>query len=149
MLMIHKAEIVQKFSFISYLKGGLEMHLMVAIDFTGSNQNPQNRNSLHYSGPPHFESQYMKVIKSVGRVLAPYDTDGDIHAYGFGANLDPNGKNVSHCFNLSLDPQKAEVDGIEGLSQAYLKCLDSVQLYGPTYFSEIIEHAAVNSMEVC
>ena len=147
-LLIEEAEIQQKFSFISYLKGGLEMHFMVAIDFTGSNGNPQDPRSLHYSGPPHFESQYMKVIKSVGSVLAPYDADGDIHAYGFGANLDPMGKNVSHCFNLTLNPQAAEVDGIEGLSAAYLRCLDTVQLYGPTYFSEIIDHAAAHSMGV-
>merc|ERR1712154_293405 len=122
---------------------------MVAIDFTGSNGDPHDRRSLHYSGPPHFESQYMKVIKSVGTVLAPYDTDGDIHAYGFGANLEPMGKRVSHCFNLSLDPNVAEVDGIEGLQKAYTDCLSKVQLYGPTYFSEIISHAAANSSGIC
>ena len=148
-LLIFRAEIARKFSFVSYLRGGLECHLMVAIDMTGSNGDPQERSSLHYCGAPDFESQYMKVIGSVGRVLAPYDADGDIHAYGFGANLQPMGKQVSHCFNLSLDANRAEVDGIEGLQRAYAKCLEQVQLYGPTHFGEIIAHAAANSTGIC
>lgn len=43
---------------------------------------PSNPKSLHYMGAPHYESAYMKVIKSVGRVLEPYDADGAIAAYG-------------------------------------------------------------------
>ncbi len=110
---------------------------------------PRDQKSLHYMGPPQYESQYMKVIKSVGAVLAPYDADGDIAAFGVGANLNPYGKQVSHCFNVTLDPNKEEVDGIEGLVEAYKQCLNKVQLYGPTYFSEILGNAAAKSMGVC
>lgn len=148
-LLIKRVNIVKRYSFVSYLKGGLELQLLVAIDFTGSNGDPRDRNSLHYMGPPQYESQYMKVIKSVGRVLAPYDADGAIGAYGFGANLDPMGKRISHCFNLTLRPNEEEVDGIDGLCEAYTRCLNNVQLYGPTYFSEILQNAAAKASGIC
>ena len=91
----------------------------------------------------------MKVIKSVGRVLEPYDADGDIGAYGFGANLNPYGKQISHCFNLTLKDGEEEVDGIDGLCEAYKQCLTKVQLYGPTYFSEILNNVAAKSQGIC
>eukprot|EP00484_Ammonia_sp_Unknown_P019032 CAMPEP_0197029822 /NCGR_PEP_ID=MMETSP1384-20130603/9187_1 /TAXON_ID=29189 /ORGANISM="Ammonia sp." /LENGTH=636 /DNA_ID=CAMNT_0042459059 /DNA_START=16 /DNA_END=1922 /DNA_ORIENTATION=- len=148
-LFIRYSNIIKKYSFTSFLSGGLQIQLMVAIDFTGSNGDPRDEKSLHYMGPPYYESQYMKVIKSVGRVLEPYDADGQIAAYGFGANLNPYGKQISHCFNVTLDPDKEEVDGIDGLVEAYKTCLTRVQLYGPTYFAEILQNAAAKSMGVC
>jgi len=146
-LLIHKANIIKKYSLVSFLKGGLELQLMVAIDFTGSNGDPRDSKSLHFMGAPRYESAYMRVLKSVGRVLAPYDADGAIGAYGFGANLNPhgNGKRISHCFNLTLRPDAEEVDGLNGLIDAYSKCLKRVQLYGPTYFHEVLGTAAAKS----
>eukprot|EP01083_Nonionella_stella_P092710 259600_1 len=148
-IMIKYANVIKKYSFTSFLSGGLEIQMMVAIDFTGSNGDPRDSRSLHYMGPPNYESQYMKVIKSVGRVLEPYDADGAIAAFGFGANLNPYGKQISHCFNITLQPNKEEVDGIDGLIAAYQQCLGKVQLYGPTYFSEILSNAAAKSMGIC
>lgn len=49
-LIINQSNIIKKFSFVSFLKGGLELQLMVAIDFTGSNGNPKDQKSLHYMG---------------------------------------------------------------------------------------------------
>ena len=88
----------------------------------------------------------MRAIRSVGRVVEPYDSDGMIAAYGFGANINPFGnKNISHCFNLTLNAQQNEVPGIEGVLQAYQNSLNRIQLYGPTYFNEIIQTAAVSA----
>merc|ERR1712228_220980 len=148
-LLIKYANIIKKHSFTSFLSGGLEIQMMVAIDFTGSNGDPRDSKSLHFMGAPLYESAYMKVIKSVGRVLEPYDADGAIAAYGFGANLNPYGKQISHCFNLTLQPNEEEVNGIDGLIEAYKHCISKVQLYGPTYFGEILENASAKSMGIC
>jgi len=43
--------------------------------------------------------------------------------------------------NLTLTDAN-EVPGIEGVLQAYSQCVSKVQLYGPTYFHEIIQTAA-------
>ena len=54
----------------------------------------------------------MFAIKSVGSVLAPYDTDQMIPTFGFGARLPPGGQ-VSHCFPLNFNYQNPEVNGIQ------------------------------------
>eukprot|EP01084_Bolivina_argentea_P064280 117261_1 len=61
-LFIRYINIIKKYSFTSFLSGGLGLELMVAIDFTGSNGDPRDSKSLHYMGPPNYESQYMSVI---------------------------------------------------------------------------------------
>ena len=38
-------------SFLDFIHGGVDMNLMVAVDFTASNGNPTNQNSLHYFVP--------------------------------------------------------------------------------------------------
>lgn len=38
---------IKKDSFLDYLKGGCEIGLQIAIDFTGSNGNPKSNDSLH------------------------------------------------------------------------------------------------------
>merc|ERR1719474_625005 len=135
-------DIIKRHGFLEYVMGGMEIQMMIAIDFTGSNGDPRDQKSLHYCGPPKYESPYMRAIRSVGRVVEPYDSDGQIAAHGFGANINPFGaKNISHCFNLTLTDAN-EVPGIEGVLQAYSQCVKRVQLYGPTYFHEIIQTAA-------
>ena len=94
---------------------------------------------VNYMGTPNYESQYLKVIRSVGRVLEPYDTDNMIPIFGFGANINPPQKNVSHCFPLTFNNNNVEVRGIQGCIEVYKTALQKIQLYGPTYFSEIIQ----------
>ena len=72
---------------MEYIFGGLDINLMVAIDFTGSNHHPSKKHSLHYMGPPNYKSPYLEVIETVGKVLEPYDSDKKIDAYGFGADI--------------------------------------------------------------
>ena len=76
------------------------IEMLIGIDFTASNGNVYSTESLHYCSSS-FENQYMRAIKAAGNVVAFYDTDNLIPAFGFGANV-PN-KGVSHCFNLTLE----------------------------------------------
>ena len=43
-------EPVQNYSFLDYIRGGMQINLVVAIDFTGSNGSPNVPTSLHYIG---------------------------------------------------------------------------------------------------
>eukprot|EP01084_Bolivina_argentea_P193494 331959_1 len=131
-LTFSNTDIIKRHGFLEYVMGGMNIELMVGIDFTGSNGNPQDKDTLHYCGPPNFESPYMRALRSVGRVVEPYDTDKQINAYGFGANINPFGeKNISHCFNLTLT-DTATVPGIEGVLRTYVDCINKIQIYGPT-----------------
>jgi hypothetical protein len=49
---------------VDYLRGGLQLNMMVAIDFTGSNGHPNNASSLHYMNP-NAPNQYQQAIHSI------------------------------------------------------------------------------------
>ncbi|ETO00686.1 hypothetical protein RFI_36754, partial [Reticulomyxa filosa] len=62
------------YSLLDYMTGGLDMSLMVAIDFTGSNGHPANPQSLHYLNSSQG-SQYQQAIRTIGNILSCYDSD--------------------------------------------------------------------------
>ena len=99
--------------------GGMEISLVVAIDFTGSNGDPTTPQSLHHIDRSNtYLNQYQQAIISVGRVVEEYDTDKMFPVFGFGARCrapDGNWTAVQHCFPLL--PGGLEVRGIQGVLQ--------------------------------
>jgi hypothetical protein len=71
-------------TFLDYISAGCEIALSVAVDFTLSNGHPAMPRSLHHRDG-HRDNEYLSAIRAVGTILAPYDTDQLIPAYGFGA----------------------------------------------------------------
>lgn len=125
-------------TFYDYIRCGHEINLIVAIDFTASNGDPSKAGTLHYRDP-HRRNEYELAIKSVGDILAAYDTDSLIPSYGFGAITTGNAS-VSHCFSLT-GHANANCDGIRGVLIAYRETLLNVQFCGPTVFSNVIDTA--------
>eukprot|EP00475_Leptophrys_vorax_P019151 TRINITY_DN2617_c0_g1_i1.p1 TRINITY_DN2617_c0_g1~~TRINITY_DN2617_c0_g1_i1.p1 ORF type:complete len:644 (-),score=177.66 TRINITY_DN2617_c0_g1_i1:61-1992(-) len=131
------------FSMLDYILGGLQVRLMVAIDYTGSNGDVHEADSLHYQGGSE-PNQYEKVIRAVGEVVCPYDSDGKIPVWGFGGKVKGE---VNHCFAVTMNEDKPEVDGLAGVLRVYRESFNHVQLSGPTCFSEVIERATVLASE--
>uniref|UniRef100_A0A8C5HZN7 Copine-8 n=1 Tax=Gouania willdenowi TaxID=441366 RepID=A0A8C5HZN7_GOUWI len=102
--------------------------------------NPAQPTSLHYMSPYQLNA-YGMALKAVGEIIQDYDSDKMFPALGFGAKLPPDGR-VSHEFALNGNPQNPYCAGIEGVMEAYYQSLKSVQLYGPTNFSPVINHVA-------
>ncbi|XP_028814905.1 copine-8-like isoform X2 [Denticeps clupeoides] len=127
-------------SFLDYIKGGTQINFTVAIDFTASNGNPSQPTSLHYLSP-YQQNAYSMALRAVGEIIQDYDSDKMFPALGFGAKLPPDGR-VSHEFALNGNPDNPYCSGIEGVMEAYYQSLKSVRLYGPTYFSPVINHVA-------
>ena len=127
---------IKNYSFIDYLRGGMQINLTVAIDFTGSNGPPNMPNSLHYLGAK--ENQYETAIKACGNIVAYYDYDQKFPAFGFGGKFFGNPK-VDHCYPLNGNPDDPEIYGIDGILQAYRKVLNNTELWGPTYFHYFID----------
>ncbi|KAM3587495.1 uncharacterized protein V6R79_006887 [Siganus canaliculatus] len=127
-------------TFLDYIKGGTQINFTVAIDFTASNGNPAQPTSLHYMNPYQLNA-YAMALKAVGEIIQDYDSDKMFPALGFGAKLPPDGR-ISHEFALNGNPQNPYCAGIEGVMDAYYQSLKSVQLYGPTNFSPVINHVA-------
>merc|ERR1719225_222062 len=133
--------IVRVPSFLDYIQGGTQVNFIVAVDFTGSNGHPQDYQSLHYNDPSGRPNQYVTAIRAVGDVIQDYDHDKQFPALGFGAKVPPHWS-VSHEFFLNLSPTSPFCDGLEGILAAYQTALNSVQLFGPTNFSPVINHVA-------
>lgn len=60
-------KIEKKRSFLEYIFGGCEVDFSIAIDFTLSNGDPRQNNSLHSSNMQI--NQYLQAINSVGNIL--------------------------------------------------------------------------------
>ena len=104
-------------TFLEYIFGGCEIQLSFAIDMTLSNGDPKHPSSLHFFDPN--KNEYLQVIKTVGNILQYYDSDKHITALGFGARIPPNDKVASHCFALNGDIFSPDVDGLDGVVEAY------------------------------
>jgi len=138
---LRKSEVHLVPSFLDYIQGGTQVNFTLAVDFTASNGNPMDPNSLHYRGDPSRPNQYVTAIRSVGEIVQDYDSDSMFPALGFGARIPPTGQ-VSHEFFLTLDQSQPYCQGIDGVLAAYHNSLHNVQLYGPTNFSPVIRHVA-------
>jgi hypothetical protein len=123
-------------NFLEYVFGGCQINLNVAIDFTLSNGDPSDRDSLHSFANPL--NDYVRAIRAVGDILQYYDSDKEIPTYGFGASIPPLNNDPCHCFALNGDIFKPECNGIDGVLEAYQRAVRNVNLYGPTNFAEII-----------
>ncbi len=130
----------EKPTFANFLKHGLQLHLSVAIDFTASNGPPSDPRSLHYMGDEAHPNEYIRAIRSVARVVGPYDPAQRFRAIGFGANI--NGA-VSH--NFLLAGGDGTVEGAEGVESVYRQALANVTLSGPTLFAQFLTSAVTNA----
>lgn len=94
---------ITEHSFLDYIHGGLEISLIVGIDFTASNGDLDWDKSLHYLSSK-MPNDYQKAIISVGDILNHYDSDKKYPVYGFGAKVPTqNGYTLSHCFPCTMD----------------------------------------------
>jgi hypothetical protein len=135
----------QKPGILDFIRGGCEISLSVAIDFTGSNGDPGLPSSLHFVDPTgqHF-NPYQQAILSVGQVIEEYDSDKKYPVAGFGAQvLLSTGAwgPVSHYFSLT-PPGCDEVHGVNGIFEAYKSVLPYIHLSGPTLFSPLLSNVS-------
>ena len=62
----------------------------------------------------------------------------------------PTKGRATHCFALNGDIFNPECNGVEGVIDAYKRAITNCNLYGPTYFSEILQaiNGRCENMEV-
>eukprot|EP00743_Colponemidia_sp_Colp-15_P003369 GILK01003642.1.p1 GENE.GILK01003642.1~~GILK01003642.1.p1 ORF type:complete len:599 (-),score=69.60 GILK01003642.1:100-1779(-) len=138
-----RCDVVRYPTFVEYLQGGCELSLIVAIDFTSSNGDPNLPNSLHFRNP-YGPNEYELAINAVGNILSDYDSDKKFPVFGFGGKVQGT---VSHCFPLTFDPRNVEVDGVAGICGVYRRALDHVLLSGPTVFGPIMQAGIQYAMQ--
>ena len=135
MVHIDRFELKPAVNFLEYIFGGCQLHLTVAVDFTGSNGPPSDPDSLHSVDPT--KNQYLKALTAVGGILQYYDREKMIPAYGFGAKIKGH-PSTYHKFALNGDYFKPECNGLSGVIDAYHRAAQMTEFLGPTNFAEII-----------
>lgn len=140
-LYVTKAILKQGKAFLDYVFGGIEIALTIAIDFTLSNLDPYDKDSLHTN---HLSSnQYLKAISSVGQILEHYDSTKRITLLGFGAKIPGILEHrASSCFALNGNIFSAEVLGLKEVIETYKNVLSKLSFNGPTRFADIIRHTS-------
>lgn len=143
----NKLEIVHVPTFADYLRNGLRLKMITAIDFTSSNGYPNEKSSRHYfSDDPSILNDYQQTIISVGQILAKYDKDQKFPVYGFGAKIKET-KKVSYCFPLTFNESDPNVHGLNGIHDIYKDAIPKIKFWGPTYLSYIIRMATKAAIE--
>jgi hypothetical protein len=126
--------------FVDYLSGGIEINLVVAIDYTGSNGDPRKPGTLHYIHPNGQMNDYEKALTAVGSIVARYDSDQMFPVLGFGAKY---GGLIQHCFQVGKAP---ELEGVSGMMEGYRGVFKTgPTMSGPTVFAEVIQFAAAQA----
>ena len=127
---------IKNYSFIDYLRGGMQISLSLAIDFTASNEPPTNPKSLHYLSS--YNNQYELAIKACGEIVAYYDYNQMFETYGFGGKFYGH-QNVDHCFPLNCNFENSEIYGLNEVLRQYREALNNCKLFGPTFFHYFID----------
>ena len=127
---------IKNYSFIDYLRGGMQISLSLAIDFTASNEKPTDPKSLHYLSS--YNNQYELAIKACGEIVAYYDYSQMFETYGFGGKFFGN-LNVDHCFPLNCNFNNPQIFGLNEVLKRYREALNNCQLFGPTFFHYFLE----------
>jgi hypothetical protein len=143
-LKLKQFAIHEKPDFLDYLRGGVQLSVILAVDFTGSNGDPSFPTSLHALKYDGSLNEYQRAIQGVCDILLNYDYDKKIPVYGFGgkpryAHFMSN--TVQHCFPLTGNPQDPWCSGLDGIMQTYAYALQNVDLSGPTLFAPIFQQA--------
>ena len=126
--------LTRNYTFVDYLKAGVQIGLSIAIDFTGSNGNPNDPRSLHFIGGQE-PNQYERAIYACGNIMAYYDYDQLFPCYGFGAKIN---NQPTPIFNLNFQPNQ-NIHLIQNVIEEYHKALTMVRLWGPTNFGPILK----------
>ena len=128
----------EMFSFLDYIKSGMQMNLITGIDFTTKNLPYDNPSSLHYlSNTPNL---YEKSISLFGDLISYYDYDHLFPLYGMGGKKEAS-QEISHCFPLSPD---IKLNGVKSLLNTYKESLKKVIQGDILNLSEIINESLTN-----
>lgn len=131
------SEVTKEMTFLDYISAGLDINLMIGVDFTASNREPTDPNSLHFLG--NSQNEYQKAMISCANILQHYDYDKKVPLFGFGA-IPKGGSKAEDIFPLNFS-NNPEVSSLEEMMSVYINAVQNVRLYGPTNFTPLIRSA--------
>lgn len=135
---ILQAECKREYTWLDFVKAGMQLEFAVSIDFTASNGNVNDPNSRHFQNE-FCLNQYELAISSILEICEHYNNSKIFEAFGFGAKIPPS-QEACHFFPLNIDAWQSNATGVMGVMNSYRAALNRVELYGPTNFEPTIRH---------
>lgn len=128
-------------NFMDYVIKGCYFKVVLAVDFSGSNGDPNKPGTLHYLDPSGGFNDYEKPMIGMLSILGQLDTDNHFALWGFGAKYNDDVHNVFQCGTSRL------IRGTEGVLQAYRDQFRSgiTMANSPTVFTDVIRMAAARA----
>jgi hypothetical protein len=130
-------------TFADYIRGGVQLNTVVAVDYTASNRAVTDPNSLHCL-KPGVANQYQMAIHSVMEILLCYDYDQKVAMYGFGAKPHfptLNSPVTLFCFPVNGNPLSPFANSLAEIDTIYRNSLGFIELHGPTNFAPMIRES--------
>eukprot|EP01061_Rhynchopus_euleeides_P045839 TRINITY_DN8433_c0_g1_i1.p1 TRINITY_DN8433_c0_g1~~TRINITY_DN8433_c0_g1_i1.p1 ORF type:complete len:535 (+),score=188.72 TRINITY_DN8433_c0_g1_i1:200-1804(+) len=134
-LILKRVDLETSHSFLEYVRGGFDINLTICVDFSASNRMPHDVTSLHYMDGRRTDNEYVRALRAVLKVVGEYDKDQLFNLYGFGAGTPERGNEPMNIFPVTGDPNRVQVQGIQGVVDEYWSCLNRVTPTEPTKFS--------------
>jgi len=103
-------------SFVDAMRMGMLLHVMCAIDYTGSNGSMHDINSNEMN-------PYQTALSAVGQVLEPYDHDKRFSFFGYGAY-----KNEVFPPYFTVGETEEVEGGVQGILDTYAETRDEFEL---------------------
>ena len=121
-------------SLLSYILGGMYLHLNIAVDFTCLVysflmflrcfcvcKHIMLLLIIYSATTDHDHRGYTKIIEAFGNTLEPYLYEKGIGGFGFGSIK-------SDCFNLNLSNNNDKITGISNFVKIYKQCLNNHEI---------------------
>ena len=136
------SEEVKPNKLLKLLEKGLNIELIIAIDFTESNGDKDNPSSLHYI-KDNFVNNYEKAIREIYEIFSTYNKSNQCDLFGFGGS-NFYFKNPKYCFDIddikddNIDDVKNNEQNIEKIISLYKKAVNTTIFGTGTFFSSVI-----------
>ena len=137
------SSIREEITFLDYIHEKIRIGLSIGIDFTISNKNPNDEDSLHCIINGNKKNPYERAMLKCGNILGFYDYDQKFPVYGFGAVV--NGTN-SDCFNINFE-NDPNIELVDNIIKSYHECLKKIYFSGPTNFAPLIKNI-INEIKI-
>jgi hypothetical protein len=123
----NKTKLKWKYSFVEYLRHGVQIGLSFVIDYTASNGDQTQKTSLHYTANGNV-SDYESTIVSCGSVVSCYDYEKKFPVFGFGGKPRTMIGDIM-CFHLN-EKGDPKIHTIEEVKNMYSTKTPQIELWG-------------------
>lgn len=137
---VDRCDFARGYSFAECLQSGVQINIAFSIDFTASNGDPLQPQSLHHYDP-RVPNDYIRAMLAVSNVVQEYDNGRVFPAFGFRAII-PFTSGTSHFFPLNGNCTNPYLSGMQAVVDTYAALLPMLQLSGPTNFAPTIRTMA-------